>query len=189
MGIKIPEGFVARNLETTEPKRESIKELDALRNIIKREEGLKLIPYKDNQGVLTVGYGLNLAQEKAVAELKKVGIDKDELISGKTQLTSDQAEALMNINIEHSLEIARSIFPKFNSFGAGRQHAVIDMIYNLGEDRFKKFDNTINFIRRGKWDRAAKEILLNSRRDGPSKYMKQVPNRATRNSDRLLRGL
>ncbi len=108
---------------------------------LKKDEGSVLIGdrhimYKDKYGYPTIGYGRNL--KKGISEV--------------------EAMILLNSDINEAIGIARDIFPNFDSFDDVRQEALINIIYNLG-NRFRKFVNTIEYIRSGDWEKAAEEVL------------------------------
>ena len=62
------------------------------------------------------------------------------------------------------------IFPRFYAFPVEKQNAIIDMLYNLGKTRFKKFIKMIAAINEEDWERAAEEAK-------DSRWFKQVKSR------------
>jgi len=92
-----------------------------IKALIARHEGLRLKPYKDTVGKLTIGYGRNLDD---------IGI------------TIEEALMLLESDIMNSQKSANT-FKWFKGLDEVRQSVVIDMIFNLGLTGFKKFRKTI----------------------------------------------
>ena len=105
----------------------------ALLAMLKRHEGLRLKPYVDTVGRLTIGYGRNL-DAKGISDAE-AGI----------LLGNDAAAAITDL--EH--------------FGA-RQAALVDLAFNVGKVGFRKFTRMIAAIEAGDFDRAAAELLDSS---------------------------
>ncbi len=124
--------------------------MDRLIEMLIRHEGLRLKPYTDTMGKLTVGVGRNLDD---------VGITPEEALF---LLRNDIA------NVTH--DVKRS-FPWFERMNQPRQNVVLNMVFNLGLIRFLGFKKTIEAIKGKNWDMAAKEML-------DSRWAVQVGNRA-----------
>lgn len=123
-------------------------------------EGRKNKPYTDTVGKLTIGVGWNLSDR---------GIP-DNVI-----------DLLLDISAKEASEIAHRLFPELNNYSPNRQKALIEMIFNLGESRFKKFILLIANVRKGDWV-AASDAALNS------KWASQVGQRAIRIANALKIG-
>ena len=128
---------------------------------IKTNEGLRLKPYKCTAGKLTIGYGRNL---------EDVGI------------TTEEAGFMLETDIAQAFEDLDSIFgfKLFCTLSNSRQRVLIDMMFNLGRTRFKKFKKMIRAVKEGNFQQATNELL-------DSRYAIQVPRRAHKNAD-LMRG-
>jgi lysozyme len=109
--------------------------------LLKRHEGLRLLPYRDTCGILTIGYGHNLAEP--------IALDVAEL-----QLKHD-VEA-----IAHQVAgvIGDDVWPRL---APARQAALVDMGF-MGPAKLARFDKLIAAVRSGDWARAQEEAL-NSR--------------------------
>ncbi len=121
-----------------------------LEDTLIRHEGLRLKPYRDTVGKLTIGVGRNLDD---------VGI------------TEDEAMYMLHTDIGRvRVQLAGSFvwYPGLNSV---RKDVLINMVFNLGLGRFKRFRRLIAAIEICRWDQAAKEML-------DSKWAKQVGRRA-----------
>jgi lysozyme len=123
---------------------------DELIKMIKRHEGFRSKPYRCTAKKLTIGYGRNLDD---------VGISEQE------------AEFLLSKDIKHSIDILIRIFPDFYAYTENRQNALIDMMFNLGANRFLLFRKMIIAIKKDDWEGAANEAK-------DSEWHKQVGYRA-----------
>lgn len=126
---------------------------------IQDNEGLRLKPYKCTANKTTIGYGRNL-EDKGITE--------------------EEAMYLFLHDIQDCMDSAHKIFDDFGSYKSNVKTVIIDMLYNLGSTRFCTFKKFIAAIKAGDLNEAAEQI-----RD--SKYALQVPTRATRNINLLLR--
>ncbi len=119
-------------------------------DLLIKHEGLRLKPYRDTVGKLTIGVGRNL---------EDMGITKGEALY------------LLGNDINRvRLELIK-IIEWFLTLNAVRQNVLIDMVFNLGITRFKRFKKLIAAIEAQDWDRAAKEML-------DSRWARQVGQRA-----------
>ena len=119
-------------------------------DLLIKHEGLRLKPYRDTVGKLTIGVGRNLDD---------VGI------------TREEALYLLGNDI---FRVKAGLYDAFLwsiNLDAVRKDVVINMVFNLGLGRFKRFKRMIAAIERQDWDGAAKEML-------DSKWAKQVGRRA-----------
>lgn len=121
-----------------------------LRNQLARHEGLRLKPYRDTVGKLTVGYGRNL---------EDVGISPDE---ADFMLDNDIDEVEQNL----------STVDEYRDLDPARQTVIANMCFNLGFRGLMGFRRMWNAIGRGHWEKAASEMLN-------SKWARQVGGRAT----------
>ncbi|MFA5378642.1 MAG: glycoside hydrolase family protein [Dehalococcoidia bacterium] len=136
--------------------------LDLLREMLKRHEGLRLKPYPCSADVLTIGYGWNLSNilpEDIASYLRVTG-----------EITRTMAERLLNISIETATRQCWSIFPRFGGFTEKRQMALIDFVFNVGAGGTLKFKKALAAIETGDWEKAADEFQ-------DSKWFKQVGDR------------
>ena len=122
--------------------------------MLSRDEGLRLKPYRCTSGKLTIGVGRNL-DDKGISE--------------------QEASALLRNDIFDCINAAYEILGEycFDGLSAPRQHAVINLIFNLGKSGFSEFHNTIDAIRNNEWGKVAANLRA-------SKWYKQVGKRAER---------
>jgi lysozyme len=128
--------------------------------MLKKDEGLRLKPYKCSAGKLTIGYGRNL---------EDYGI------------TEDEAEYMLENNIEKMQEELYTSFPWLNNHDEVRQNVIENLCYNMGLGRLKTFKNMFHYLQLKDYENASKE-LLNSR------YAIQVKDRAVRMANMLKTG-
>ena len=118
---------------------------------LKRDEGFKSKPYKDTVGKLTIGYGRNLDD---------VGISQRE------------AEELLRYDVTVANRELLS-FSWYDDLTTNRKRALINMMYNLGFTKFRKFKKMIAAFEREDYYGAAYEATN-------SKWATQVGVRASR---------
>jgi len=136
----------------------------AIEDIIRSYEGLRLKPYKDSVGKLTIGIGRNLTDH---------GISENE---ADYLLQNDILDA------EYDLSQIFGGHEIWNTMkGTARMDALTDLMFNIGMNSFLKFEKMIQAIWAEDWNKAADELL-------DSKYAAQVGQRALDNAERLRNG-
>ena len=126
---------------------------------LKRDEGFRSKPYRDTVGKLTIGYGRNL---------NDVGINKEE------------AEELLR----HDIIVANRellSFYWYDDLTSCRRRALINMVFNLGFTKFRKFKKMVAAFEAEDYSLAADEVL-------DSDWSKQVGDRANRIADLIRLG-
>jgi lysozyme len=105
-----------------------------LKTLLIRHEGLRLKPYKDTRGILTIGVGRNL--------------DRNGLRPSEVQfmLDNDVADVLAGLD---------RVLPWFQQLDAVRQRVLADMAFNLGCEGLLAFKRTLAAVERGEWAAAA----------------------------------
>lgn len=123
----------------------------SLKQQLMHDEGLRLHPYRDTVGKLTIGFGRNLDD---------VGI------------TREEAEIMLDNDIEQvRSELSR--FDWFEQLDAKRRDVIMNMCFNLGLPTLLKFENMIAALSAHQYQRAADEML-------DSLWARQVGKRAER---------
>jgi lysozyme len=139
---------------------------DLLAKELERDEGLRLFPYKDSVGILTIGIGRNLDE---------IGISEAE---ARILLESDIAR------VERDLDTA---LPWWRKLDEDRQRVLVNMAFNLGADstspdprkrKLLAFKNTLGAVLIGDYDGAAALMLK-------SKWAIQVGPRSVRLAARM----
>jgi lysozyme len=127
---------------------------------LKRQEGLKLKPYKCTADKLTIGVGRNL---------EDVGISEEE------------AEMLLQNDIQRATVQIQREFPWTTELDEVRFAALINFTFNVGIGTVGKFVNAMALLKAGSYDMAADEFLN-------SRWAKQVGQRAIDVTDQIRTG-
>lgn len=132
-----------------------------LKQELMRDEGVRLHPYKDSVGKLTIGVGRNLDD---------VGLSPEEV------------NFLLDHDIDRAVSLARSFcIPRdFDALTDTRQRVLVNMAFNLG-GKLWGFKNFREALRVHDYVRAAREML-------DSKWAVQVGVRASRLADMMAKG-
>lgn len=139
--------------------------INLLINQLKRHEGLRLKPYTDTVGKLTVGFGRNLDD---------VGISEEE---ANFMLDNDVKQLLEKLERHPKL----GWFFKDENLDAIRQEVLANMAFNMGVGGLSGFTKTLNMIFDCEYERAANEMLA-------SKWAKQVGLRAVELANQMKTG-
>lgn len=123
-----------------------------LKSDLERDEGLRLKPYKDTVGKLTIGIGRNLDD---------VGISEEE------------ARHLLGNDIEWVVEELDRAMPWWRTMPEPAQRALCNMCFNLGMPTLRQFSNMLAALQAGDYRKAADEAL-------DSRWARQVKGRADR---------
>lgn len=140
---------------------------------LKKDEGLRLQPYRDSLGYWTIGYGHCLGRNLP---------EHDEIFQG---ITEQIAEKWLMLDFDDAVIDARKLADEhdadWKSFSDARQSVLVNMAFNLGFVGLRKFRRMWVRIAEEDWDGAAWE-MLNSR------WAKQVKGRATRLAKMMREG-
>ncbi|MCL1485137.1 glycoside hydrolase family protein (plasmid) [Marinobacter sp. M3C] len=126
---------------------------------LERHEGLRLKPYLDTVGKLTVGFGRNLDD---------VGISRGE------------AELMLKNDID-KVELQLNEVDEYRSLDSIRQTVIANMCFNLGFNGLMHFKRMWKAIGKQKYAAAAREML-------DSKWANQVGARAVELSEIMRTG-
>lgn len=130
------------------------------RNVI-LSEGLRLKPYTDVAGRLSIGYGRNLTDR------------------GVTQL---EAGILLDNDLTVAIAELQRVFPIVMTLDSVRLIILAEMCFNLGATRLAKFSKMWAAIQAKMYSEAAIEML-------DSEWAVQVGARATRLADAMSKGV
>ena len=123
---------------------------ERLVRMIVTHEGIRLKPYRDSVGKLTIGVGRNLDD---------MGI------------TEGEALYLLRNDIRRVVDELYNALPFWEELSMPRRAVLIDMCFNLGLTRFLGFKRMLACLGRGDYDGAAREML-------DSRWAGQVGRRA-----------
>ena len=130
-----------------------------LRERIKKHEGLRLKPYTCPAGYLTIGYGRNI-EENGISEI--------------------EAAYLLDNDINNCRAECNKNFSWFDKLDTIRQDVIVEMDFNLGIKRLKKFKKMLAACSRKDYETAAREMLN-------SLWARQVGKRAETLAD-IMKG-
>ena len=132
---------------------------------LKQHEGWSSRPYidkKSDKPNISIGYGFNTDELSTLKSLKRYGWSKG------SDLSLYQGNKVLNELIRNVyLPTLNKKYRNFNQFSDNRKTALLDMIYNLGETKFNRFEKMHKAIRKNDWDVAAQEAF-------DSKWRKQI---------------
>ena len=128
-----------------------------LRSQIKRDEDLRLKPYRDTTGHLTIGYGRNLETRG---------------------ITLTEAEAMLTTDInEHEAALRRAL-PWTDALSECRRAVLVNMAINMGLGGLLGFRKMLAALEAGDYVTAAAEML-------DSTWATQVKGRAPRLAEQM----
>lgn len=123
----------------------------ALHDLLLSHEGMRLKPYKCTAGKLTIGIGRNL-DDRGITE-----------VEAKFLLENDLAEC------EEDLKVI--FLDQFYYLPEQTQMVLMDMRFQLGPGRFRKFKKMIQAVKQSDPQEMIKQMK-------DSRWYRQVPNRA-----------
>jgi len=132
-----------------------------LKDELSRHEGRKPKPYKDSEGILTIGVGWNLEANG---------------------LPEDVIDHLLELGIENAEKALDAIHPNWREHDEARQRVLLNMAFNLGQSRLAGFKKMWAAVAIGDYEEAAAQML-------DSKWAGQVGYRATELADRMRGGV
>lgn len=103
-------------------------------------EGLRLDPYQDSKGKLTIGVGYNLEDRGPGPLERAIGRTLDPL-----RLTREEAVRGCAADIERFETEIVEMWPRFESLDVIRKRAFIDFVFNLGTAKAARFTQAKRF--------------------------------------------
>ncbi|MCB0344596.1 MAG: glycoside hydrolase family protein [Bdellovibrionales bacterium] len=143
-----------------------------VRMLIELHEGRRNDVYADSVGVATIGVGHNLEQcatADEIARLRSSGATEEQI---ERWLTEDIA------NAERELDRVFGSEQWYQNLSDNRRVVLVDMCFNLGLTRLRKFERMFGALRSGDFEAAAVEML-------DSHWANQVGERAIRLSEMM----
>lgn len=135
-------------------------DLDTLRHQLRRDEDLRLFPYPDVGGKITIGFGRNLTDRG---------------------ITLSEADVLFDHDLGTAILELAAAYPWTTGLDSARQTVLVNMLFNLGLTRFRGFTKMLAAAEAGDYERAALEMM-------DSRWATQVGTRATRLASVMLSG-
>jgi GH24 family phage-related lysozyme (muramidase) len=126
---------------------------------------VKTTRYVDSEGHPTIGVGFNLDRAGARKKIEALGYDFAAVKSGQQQITERHALQLFDEDVRAAetdvaqlyTDITPKTVPAWNQLDEGRRQALIDMSFNLGRTKLRKFKKMWVAIANGDWATAAAE--------------------------------
>ncbi len=154
--------------------------IDAAKQLIIKNEGIRCHVYLDILKIPTIGIGFNLKRPDAKLRIESVGGNYDLIFDGKSELSIEQCNALFEFDLNDCINDLTNFIKDFVNLPIDVKLVLIDMRYNLGPIRFRKFKSTIREIEDHKYKNAADRIVV-------TPYYQQVGRRAAYNCDLLYK--
>jgi GH24 family phage-related lysozyme (muramidase) len=123
--------------------------------------------------VPTIGVGYNLNRSEARSEIEALGLDYDMVRDGRQILSDDQVNELYRNDIGKSIAIARKFIDNFDQLPTDAKTILVDMAFNLGETRLRKFKKMKMALEENNFKEASEQMK-------DSKWYGQVGERAKR---------
>ena len=144
-------------------------------------EGLRLQVYQDTLGIDTIGIGRNL-EDRGITDEELDWMDMPSMDAVYEHGISEaDAMYLAQNDVQIVEEELLRAHPCVEDLDAVRQLVVMDMAFNMGVPRLRKFKKMWNAIHENKFDVAAKEML-------DSRWATQVKSRAVKLSNAMHNG-
>ena len=129
---------------------------------LKMEEGFRSHVYQDSESIWTLGYGRNVHPGSGLG------------------LSHQEAGYLLAADIQRSIDECERAFPFMENLSQNQLSALIQLCFQLGLPRLRKFRRMLRHLEDGEYTQASEELLN-------SKYAReQCPERARRMA-RLIR--
>ena len=141
--------------------------VNALREQLEIDEGVKYEIYLDHLGYPTFGIG-HLIKESDPEHGQDVG----------TAVTSDRVAEAFESDLEGVLSDCRKLYPNIDDLPEEAQQIIANMMFNLGRPRLSKFVGMKRGVDDGDWNAAADEMV-------DSRWYRQVGARAERLVNRM----
>ena len=142
--------------------------IEALREQLKIDEGVKYEIYKDHLGYPTFGIG-HLITENDPEHGKPDG----------TKISEDRVNEIFETDVAKFVSEAKILFPDLDDLPDVAQQVIVNMAFNRGRPRLSKFKNFIAGVNDRDWTRAAEEMM-------DSRWATQVGDRAIRLRNQIL---
>lgn len=135
---------------------------------LRRDEGVRYVPYADTKGVPTTGVGHNLQASPLPA-------------GWSYPLTDAQVDMLLAQDLKNVYGDLNRSLPWWTDLNDVRQRVICNMCFNLGMNKLAGFKNTLAAMRQGRYADAAAGMLN-------SAWASQVGARAQRLAQMMRTG-
>ena len=142
--------------------------IEALREQLKIDEGVKYEIYKDHLGYPTFGIGHLITED-----------DPEHGEPDGTEISEDRVNEVFESDVATFVSEAKILFPDLDELPDVAQQVIVNMAFNMGRPRLSKFKNFIAGVNDRDWVRAAEEMM-------DSRWATQVGDRAIRLRNLIL---
>ena len=156
-------------------------DLMSLKFCIERNEARRHRAFFDSDHNPTIGISFNLRRDDARQKIKALGVDYDRVCNQQIELTDDQIDTLLILDLVTAIADASTLFPNFNDLNTARQIILADMTFNLGKTRLSGFHKMIAAVTAEDWDDAANQMI-------DSAWYRQAKSRGERNVEVMRTG-
>lgn len=108
-----------------------------VRSSVEVHEGLRLRPYRDTTGHLTIGYGRNLSSKG---------------------ITAAEAVVLVDNDVAEAVRAVADRYPWAAELEPARWAVLVELMFNLGPERLALFVPTLALLQAGNYRGAAKRL-------------------------------
>jgi lysozyme len=119
-----------------------------LRQFIIKHEGYRRKPYLCPAGKNTIGVGWNMDANPLPRDIKAYLDDHGEI-------TDTMVYRLLDLSLDTAIENCLKLYNHFKEFPEKIQMCLVDLMFNMGLGKMKKFVNTNRFIEDKDWKLAA----------------------------------
>ncbi len=146
-------------LEETPNDKEQDIDYKRLYEIIARHEGIRNNVYLDTKGIKTIGAGFNLEKTGAKERVKSLGLDYNDVCSGKKRLSDNEIYIMTREDVETAISDAKNyVGENWHELNPKAKEVIIDMAYNMGGPRLNNFKKLKEALRKQDYQTAAYEM-------------------------------
>lgn len=146
--------------------------------MLRSEEGVRYVPYKDHLGYETIGVGHLMDPRKggSLPDYAQVELDRNGILEEAT------IDRLLEDDIMAAVEQLDRNLPWAESLDEVRYTVLLDMCFQMGIGGLLGFENTLRHVREGNYEQAATNMKA-------SLWRRQTPNRANRRIEEMRSGV
>jgi lysozyme len=112
-----------------------------LLDLLIKHEGKRSKAYQDSEGIWTIGVGRNINPENGLG------------------LSDDEIYYLLGNDIKRVEQECRDAFEFYDDLNEVRKDALLNLCFNLGLPRLRKFTLALGHLEAGRYDKSAEEFL------------------------------
>ena len=142
--------------------------IEALREQLKIDEGVKYEIYKDHLGYPTFVIGHLITEN-----------DPEHGEPDGTEISEERVNEVFETDVAKFVSESKILFPDLDDLPDVAQQVIVNMAFNMGRPRLSKFKNFIAGVNDRDWTRAAEEMM-------DSRWATQVGDRAIRLRNQIL---